>query len=766
MNERDKRRRRRRGHPAIVPAGNIDTSALTKAPLTRAPLQSEILAPAVARQNASRSRSAAHALNNPPKPRLPRGAKRPPAAAKPTTAGKPAAAAKPKSPRSLLGTKPLTPKLPYRPSYLGKGNPEYDDSQPRGADGKWTSGGASGGSASAMPKPADFTGSDAGNKYRLATAAALGVSVLAAGAGTYIMLRRGIAPAYIVVQPATTASGKSFMLGVEKGADDVAALVKSTLDRLPAAHVAAVKGSGISIYAVKNMGDVESALIKAPVVSSGLLGFFHPGARSIIVPGNIMVHGNQRAVPPAVIQRVLAHEFAHALDSKGAGVGYLSKPLLKSISDEYAAYLRTSPEYGKLLHAWFQQNYKTADNIRNEIFAEVYSAKYLNQGNWRQSHYTFFGGMMNEHAVAKHFPQTMAAMDKLDLSAPRGMTGFQHAVESRAINSGLIGEPGTRLKEFLASTKRDMRKGEPEFNPDQARGPDGKWTDGGGSSGAAAGAPHKNLGSVATGLASISSREDAVRAIKQVNDAHEGMAKLPATAWRDPTALDHAWKGYLTTVASVGALAAVTVVLGGVFTAGTLIAGAHVSPTHSAIGAGLMALFPKGYTSFSYTVARRYLSTLFPKEAIAARTALGVLPMVGAGAAGLGAVLATAMALRYAYRQFETNGRYEGVSSINRRIELLDHHIDTLTAAMGGRPSLHTASPSPGVPYIQVGLTLGASLAALGGAAKLGMMAYRVTKLPPAALGMFGGWKTDAKQMARDLGDDLSRAMRRRRPKK
>lgn len=351
---------------------------------------------------------------------------------------------------------------------VGKGYPEYDDDQPRDEGGKWTAGG--GGSSSPPkpasqaadikvkpladfvgPKPADFKGADAGNKWRLAAAAALGFGAVAAGVGTYVIVRRGLAPAKLVVEPVTTTSGKPLLLGVESGAADVAALVKSTLDRLPAAHLEALKANGVAIYAVKNMGAVEQALLRAPVANSTYRGFYHPGLRAIVVPAGIMVNGQQYALPPALLQRVIVHEVAHALDSKGAGIGYLSRSMVKAIADDYSAYLQKHPENGLLLHAWFTRNYKTADNIRNEIFAEVYAAKYLNRGNWREAHHMFFGETLNEHAVAKHFPKTMALVGNMDVGKPRGLADrLRYGFESAAIQRS-ADDQWTRLQGYLTS---------------------------------------------------------------------------------------------------------------------------------------------------------------------------------------------------------------------------------------------------------------------------------------------------------------------------
>lgn len=311
-----------------------------------------------------------------------------------------------------------------------------------------------------------------------------------------------------------------------------------------------------------------------------------------------------------------------------------------------------------------------------------------------------------------------------------------------------------------------LTKGYPEYDPSQPRSEDGTWSSGGGSGSAGSASVSvatlgKDLGSVTTNLSSISSRADALASIQRTTDLHDKMKQMPPTAWRDPTALDHAWRGYLTTVASLGALAAVTVVLGAAITGGVMFAGAHTTPLHSAAVTGLMAAFPKGYSTFSYTAARRFLSTLFPKEAVAARTVLGALPMVGAGLAGIGAVLATALALRYAYRQYETEGRYEGVSSVNRRIEMLDYHIESLRSALTGAPSLYTVGDKKSTtPYIQAGLAIGSSLVGLVGAAKLGQMAYRASKLPSSGLGAFRGWGPDISSILRGFGADIARAKR------
>ena len=114
--------------------------------LPKVPLESEIAAPAVARQRASRSRSAAEALNNPRKPRQARGT----AQAKPKapTPSKPLVVAtarpKPVSPRTAFVAPATAPKVTYRGNYLGKGYPEYNASQERNPDGTWAAGSVGG----------------------------------------------------------------------------------------------------------------------------------------------------------------------------------------------------------------------------------------------------------------------------------------------------------------------------------------------------------------------------------------------------------------------------------------------------------------------------------------------------------------------------------------------------------------------------------------------------------------------------------------------
>jgi hypothetical protein len=336
-----------------------------------------------------------------------------------------------------------------------KGYPEFDADQPRDEQGQWTSGGG-GGSATEKPikdftgpKPADFDGPNAGNSWRLAASAAIGFGAVAAGVGTYVILRRGLAPAQVVVNAARTASGKPLLLGVESGADDVAALIRNTMDRLPASHLAAFRANGSSIYAVKNLGVVEQAMVQAPVVTNTMYGFFHPTLNAVVIPRSLMVRGSEHKLAPEVLQRVLVHEVAHALDAKGAGLGYISRTMQKTMVGEYLAFLKNSPAEGALIHSWFLRNYKTPTNIRNEIFAEVYSAKYLNKGNPFNSQYTFFGASLSEHDVAKHFPNTMSLMDNMDLSKPSGLLGFRHYLESNLIGRSTLAEEGARLRSYL-----------------------------------------------------------------------------------------------------------------------------------------------------------------------------------------------------------------------------------------------------------------------------------------------------------------------------
>ncbi len=345
---------------------------------------------------------------------------------------------------------------------LAKMLAKYSPDQPRDEQGQWTAGGGGGAATAAPvniagPKPVDYQGADAGDKWRLAAATALGLGVTVTGAGAYVIARRAMAPAQLVVRSVTTASGKPFLLGVETGAAETAAMIKTTLDRLPASHLAALKANGISVFAVRNMGAVEEVVRAGPVVTNSMYGLYHPVLRGVVIPRAIMVNGKEYMLPLALQQRVLVHEIAHALDAKGAGVGHLSRPMLNTITADYAGYLKRAPEDGKLVHSWFLRNYGTSNNIRNEIFAEVYSAKYLNKGNWRVAEHQFFGEMMNEHMVAKHFAKTMAAMDKMDVSKPRGFaSSMRHMFETRAMSSAALPPvaQANRLRDYFSSTKR------------------------------------------------------------------------------------------------------------------------------------------------------------------------------------------------------------------------------------------------------------------------------------------------------------------------
>ena len=231
-----------------------------------------------------------------------------------------------------------------------------------------------------------------------------------------------------------------------------------------------------------------------------------------------------------------------------------------------------------------------------------------------------------------------------------------------------------------------LLKGYPEYDSTQSRDEEGQWS-GGGGSGRGSGRPPsavRGFESSTKAISRASTPKQAQRAFKDSAKAYEGIKNISddSGVWQDPTLLDRSWGAYKNSVlsaAGITTLAGVSV-LGGA--AGGILGGAHVHPIHSAVSAGLMSVAPNTTTFISYQAATRYLSLLFPKEAKYAFTVARFLPMIAGGIALLGATLATSLALRYAYRKYQTSGRYRGVSSANTRLKELDSNISAINTRL------------------------------------------------------------------------------------
>jgi hypothetical protein len=231
-----------------------------------------------------------------------------------------------------------------------------------------------------------------------------------------------------------------------------------------------------------------------------------------------------------------------------------------------------------------------------------------------------------------------------------------------------------------------LLKGYPEYRDSQARDDSGKWSEGGGGGnrGNSLTISVRGLESSALAAARANTPRKAKSAFKDSVDAYDAVRNLSDSdsAWRDPTLLDKAWKTYKNSVLStlgITTLAGVSVVGGA---AGGILGGAHVHPIHSAISAGLMSVAPNTTTFISYQAATRYLSLLFPREFKYAVSVARFMPLIAGGIALLGAGLATSLALRYAYRKYQSSGKYRGVSSFNTRLKELDNNISAINARM------------------------------------------------------------------------------------
>ncbi len=224
-----------------------------------------------------------------------------------------------------------------------------------------------------------------------------------------------------------------------------------------------------------------------------------------------------------------------------------------------------------------------------------------------------------------------------------------------------------------------------KYSPDQPRDEEGQWAEtgaGGGSSGASS--ARTSVTTAAAGLG-MQTPQQAHAALKQSVAAYDTLRKIPKDSgvWRDPTWLDKAWDTYASAMTLFGLGTALAATTSTAAFAGVVVGGAHVAPTHAAIGTALMSLFPNMTKAASYAAATKYLKTLFPSEAKLVASGARGLIIAGAAAAGTGALLGTALALRYAYRRIATNGEYQGVSSINARMKEIDGHLEMINNRLG-----------------------------------------------------------------------------------
>lgn len=306
-------------------------------------------------------------------------------------------------------------------------------------------------------KPANFSGENSGNRWRTAVAAIVGVSAVTVGVGAIVLIRRSVVPIRLSTKQVFTSGNAPVWLATERGAEDVGKVIKNTLDMLPKAHVEALHANGVGFYAVKNMGELEAVMRSAGragdlVQQSSAYGMFLPAINGIIIPKSIMMFGQQVTLDKGHLIKTILHETGHALDAKGAGIGHLSRNL-DMLMKEYSSLVKNQGTAGIAMEEFYKRAYKTPVAIRQEIFADVYAAKFM-RVNTNEPH--FFGGAATADLLRREFPETMAQMGKVDLTKPSGfnLPRIRYGAESMAITAMRNNAEYKRIQQFLSDINR------------------------------------------------------------------------------------------------------------------------------------------------------------------------------------------------------------------------------------------------------------------------------------------------------------------------
>lgn len=345
--------------------------------------------------------------------------------------------------RPVLGSDALFSKV------LAKGEPEYDPDQARDEDGKWSSGGGS-----TTPQQASRAERQRARNYdyRMSMLKKIGLGIVVVG-GVYLLLRSGRSPLALKPSMLTTPLGRQVPI-LGHGATRAEAHIAAAVDMIPAAHFQALKASGIRFAAIKDMGSINAwGNYK---FTTTVYGVFDTRTNIMVVPQSVSVFGLRKSISERQAVNSALHEMGHAIDNikgdVGAALGWSTRNAI------IEAELKTPAAAAYRAHLT-KNNYLPYE-YNSEVFADVYAAMYF-----KGADFTRMMGIKNSEIVAA-FPNTSKAIDGLSMPTSIVMPKIRRAPND--------------LEDWLTrgSRKRAVRKGDPEFNPDQPRDEDGRWTAG------------------------------------------------------------------------------------------------------------------------------------------------------------------------------------------------------------------------------------------------------------------------------------------------
>jgi hypothetical protein len=233
----------------------------------------------------------------------------------------------------------------------------------------------------------------------------------------------------------------SIRLLQERGADNAGRAIKNVMSRLPEDHQAVLrnlpKKAVYDMAKYSRMGMLEIDPNRKDLTFTA--GFYSPILGLVVGEG--WTNNKWGFIEFENVERWATHEFGHAFDYNAIpGKPFaFSSALAGTIMSEYNGLSRSQRYYSE---------HYSADSLPKELFADVYAAMYGPQGGRERD---FIGYSLTQQGVLRRFPRTVSAI--------------------RNWTSGTM--PTSKCLDYFV-------KGYPEYNPDQSRGEDGRWSGGAG----------------------------------------------------------------------------------------------------------------------------------------------------------------------------------------------------------------------------------------------------------------------------------------------
>ena len=310
-------------------------------------------------------------------------------------------------------------------STLFKGYPEYSDDQPRGDDGQWTGGGGGGGGGSSAQaadgggswKPSPLPGTpgvevrtDAPKRPFPWKNVIVGLVAVGTAAAIAVRVRDHIVIHALKTTAVTTAGGRTLTIFSQGYNPTAQRSIMQAVDLMPAAHYAALRASGLRFMSINRVAMVPTNL--PPGIALG--GFYDRRMHAIVV-AEFLTMSNGKVVSvgfQGMVQSAL-HEMAHALDFGGkmvAGVSDRTTVFSYTMMREFNKLARTATGKAKIGSGWFTMY--TPEQRSREVFAQVYTARYMPQTNE-----PFFHNM-TQTQMRLAFPATFRGIDALRFTTP------------------------------------------------------------------------------------------------------------------------------------------------------------------------------------------------------------------------------------------------------------------------------------------------------------------------------------------------------------